>query len=100
MFDIKSFYSKLNHDKLKKAWCDLLKVDRLNKAHFNVFNAATNFRYILRDELIIDITKRGRRPGFDEKKLAAIRKYDGAEAFFSSVEEVKHPMKKAADWFS
>jgi hypothetical protein len=28
-------------------------------------------------------TKRGRRTGFDEKKLAAIRKYEGTEAFFS-----------------
>lgn len=93
MFDIKSFFSELNHDKLKKAWCDLLKVDRLDKAHFNVFNAATNFRYILRDELRINPTKRGRRTGFDEKKLAAIRKYEGIEAFFSSVEDFKDAIK-------
>jgi hypothetical protein len=93
MFDIKSFFSELNHERLKKAWCSLLKVDRLNKAHFNVFNAATNFRYILKDELRINPLKKGRRTGFDEKKLAAIRKYDGIEAFFSSVDEFREAIQ-------
>ncbi len=89
MFDIKSFFSELNHKRLKKAWCDLLKVERLNQAHFNVFNAATNFRYILKDELRVEPQKRGRRSGFDEKKLASIRKYNGVESFFSSIDDFK-----------
>ncbi|SEN04193.1 Reverse transcriptase (RNA-dependent DNA polymerase) [Mucilaginibacter gossypiicola] len=93
MFDIKSFFSELNHEKLKKAWCDLLKVERLDKANFNVFNAATNFRYILKDELRIGSRSRGKRNGFDEKKLAEIRKYQGIEAFFSSIEDFENAIK-------
>ncbi len=93
MFDIKSFFSELNHKKLKQAWCNLLKVDKLNKAHFNVFNAATEFRYILKDELRLNSASKGRRRGFDEKKLASIRKNHGIEAFFESVDDFKEALK-------
>ncbi len=93
MFDIKSFFSELNHIKLKKAWCDLLKVEKLNNAHFNVFNASTNFRYILKDELRVGYKSEGRRNGFDEKKLAEIRKYQGIEAFYSSIDEFKYAIR-------
>jgi hypothetical protein len=34
-----------------------------------------------------------RRTGFDEKKLAAIRKHEDTEAFFSSVEDFKDSIK-------
>ena len=93
MFDIKSFFSELNHQKLKEAWCDLLNVNRLDPANFNVFKAATEFRYILRDDLRVKPEKHGKRSGFDEKKLSAIRKYQGIEAFFSSIEEFKEALK-------
>lgn len=93
MFDIKSFFSELNHEKLKKAWCSLLKVEKLDRAHFNVYKAATNFRYILKDELRVSSAKKGRRSEFDEKKLASIRKYQGIESFFSSIEDFKLAIK-------
>jgi len=93
MFDIKSFFSELNHEKLKKAWCSLLNEDELNKAHFNVFKAATSFRYILKDELRVGSSNRGRRPGFDEKKLASIRKNQGIESFFASIDDFKLAIK-------
>jgi len=89
MFDIKSFFSNLNHDKLKKAWCKLFNLTRLNAAHFNVFNAATNFRYIMRDDLRVRPGNKGRRSGFNEKKLAHIRKTKGIEAYFESVEDFR-----------
>ena len=96
MFDIKSFFSELNHDKLKEAWCKLLNVIRLNPAHFNVFNAATNFRYILRDDLRLNPHNHGKRSGFDEKKLASIRKKYGKEAFFESEEDFRNAVKDKA----
>jgi len=93
MFDIKSFFSELNHEKLKQAWCNLLEVDRLAADHFNVFKAATDFRYILKDELRLKPGKQGKRSGFDERKLSAIRKYHGIEAFYSSIEEFREALK-------
>lgn len=93
MFDIKSFFSELNHNKLKEAWCDLLEVQRLNAAYFNVFKAATEFRYILKDDLRIKQSSRGRRNGFDERKLASIRRNHGREAFFESVEDFRNVLK-------
>lgn len=93
MFDIKSFFSELNHDLLKAAWCNLLNVDRLPNDHFNVFNASTKFSYILRDELRLKHSVKGRRSGFDEKKLASIRKNKGLECFFESNEDLRNAIK-------
>ncbi|WP_316795098.1 reverse transcriptase domain-containing protein [Pedobacter agri] len=93
MFDIKSFFSELNHELIKKKWCELLNVNRLPDAEFNVFNSATDFRYILRDELRVKSIKNGRRGGFDEKKLAAIRKHRGIEAFYESPEDFRKAIK-------
>lgn len=90
MFDIKSFFSELDHHQLKSAWCSLLGVRMLPKDHFNVFNAATNFRYILRDELRLKGTTGGKRKGFDERKLAEIRKVHGKECFFESLQDFRH----------
>jgi hypothetical protein len=93
MFDIKSFFSEIDHQLLKKAWCDLLKTERLEKDHFNVFNAATNFSYILLNDLRISKNKNGRRNGFDEKKLAYIRRTTGKEAFFESEKDFRDAIK-------
>jgi len=93
MFDIKSFFSELNHKKLKEAWCKLIGVDKLNAAHFNVFKASTDFRYILRDDLRINPKRKGRRSGFDERELARIRRETGQEAFFGSIDEFKEFLK-------
>jgi hypothetical protein len=93
MFDIKSFFSELNHEKLKRAWCKLLGKDRLPKDHYNVFKASTQFKYILRDDLRIKKTLNGKRSGFDERKLARIRKEHGIEAFFENEKDFRDAIK-------
>jgi len=90
MFDIKSFFSELNHEKLKEAWCRLFGINRLNKAQFNVFKAVTDFRYILKDDLRLKSNNKRKRAGFDERKLAKIRKSLGTESFFESIKEFKN----------
>jgi hypothetical protein len=94
MYDIKSFFSELNHEKLKEAWSKLIGVEKLNPAHFNVFKAATKFRYILRDDLRTYKKGVGRRSGFDERKLAHIRKTTGTEAFFESISDFKDAIER------
>jgi len=93
MFDIKSFFNELNHNKLKQAWCKLIGTEKLSPADYNVFNAATNFKYILLDELRVKRNSNGRRYGFNEKKLAHNRKEHGVEAFFESVEAFRDAIK-------
>jgi len=93
MFDIKSFFSELDHDKLKSAWAKLLnQSERLDDDHFNVFRAATDFRYILLDDLRIRKKKSSRRSGFDERKLFNTRK-KGIEAHFESISDFKAAIK-------
>ena len=89
MFDIKSFFSDLDHKKLKDAWCKLFGVEKLDEAEFNVFKAVTDFRYILKDDLRLKSTNKRRRAGFDEKKLARIRKTLGTDSFFESINDFK-----------
>ncbi|MFB9841130.1 reverse transcriptase domain-containing protein [Mucilaginibacter ginsenosidivorans] len=93
MFDIKSFFSELNHEKLKRAWCKLLDKDRLPKDHYNVFKASTQFKYILRDELRLKKSTNGKRAGFDERMLAKIRKEHGIEAFFENEKAFREAIK-------
>lgn len=89
MFDIKSFFSELDHKLLKTAWCDLLRVSVLPKDHYNVFKATTKFRYILKDDLRLKTNNGRRKSGFDERKLAHIRKVHGKECFFESLEDFR-----------
>lgn len=104
MFDIESFFSSLNHTKLKLAWAKLLDRPKENGEiwktlpddHYNVFKACTQFNYILKDNLRIKKNEKGRKGGFDEKKLATIRKNYGIESFFSSPDEFRNKIKSGA----
>lgn len=65
------------------------------KDHYNVFKACTKFRYVLLDDLRIQRKNRkGRRLGFDESKLAKIRKEKGFKCFFESNEEFRKTIKE------
>ncbi|PBQ34569.1 hypothetical protein CNR22_23250 [Sphingobacteriaceae bacterium] len=93
-FDIKSFFSRLDHLMLKKAWMKLLDTNRLSPDHYNVFKAATNFSYIMRDELRINKKlKSGKKSPFDEKELAMIRNKKGFHSFFESPKAFRDRIK-------
>ncbi len=92
-FDIKSFFSSLNHKRLKNAWAKLINEDLLPKDHYNVFKATTRFSYIMLDDLRIRRSVGGRKAPFDEKNLAKIRNKHGINAFFASPEEFRHKIK-------
>lgn len=93
-FDLKSFFPSLNHQYLKEKWKWLLEVDELPKDHYNVFKACTKFKYVLLDDLRMPKKyKSGRKRGFDESKLAKIRKDNGFKCFFSSNMELRDNIK-------
>ncbi|ROI00056.1 reverse transcriptase domain-containing protein [Chryseobacterium daecheongense] len=92
-FDLKSFFSSLNHQFLKQKWKWLLGVNELPKDHYNVFKACTKFRYVLLDDLRVRNNRSGRKSGFDESKLAKIRKERGYKCFFQSNEEFRRTIK-------
>lgn len=93
-FDLKSFFPSLNHQFLKQKWKWLLGVDELPKDHYNVFKACTKFRYVLLDDLRVRNNRNGRKSGFDESKLAKIRKEKGYKCFFQSNEEFRKTIKE------
>lgn len=93
-FDLKSFFPSLNHQFLKQKWKWLLDVDELPKDHYNVFKACTKFRYVLLDDLRIRNDRNGRKSGFDESKLAKIRKEKGYKCFFESNEEFRRTISE------
>jgi hypothetical protein len=92
-FDIKSFFSSLNHTYLKEKWEALLGVETLPKNHLNVFNSATKFSFIYKDDLRKFNKIQGRKSDFEEKKLASIRNKEGFKAFFSSPQEFRDSIK-------
>src|SRR5690554_4845731 len=94
-FDIKSFFSTLNHRFLYKEWCENIGKDKLPKDHLNVFKAATNFSFINKDQLRAKPkNKNGKRSGFDEKRLAEIRNKYGVNAFFESAQAFRQAVKR------
>lgn len=92
-FDIKSFFSSINHDVLKDAWSKLLDLERLPKDHFSVFKASTAFSYVMKDDLRMYKKRHGRRAGFNEKKLAKIRNRFGVNSFFESPSDFRNAIK-------
>ena len=92
-FDIQSFFSSLDHNLLEKKWANLIGEEELPRHHKNVFKSCTDFRYILKDDLRITTNKNGKRSGFDEKKLAQIRREKGFKCFFESNEEFRKNIK-------
>lgn len=91
-FDIESFFSSIDHKVLKTAWISLLQKPTMPADHYNVYRAATRFAYINRDDLRISHQNYGSRAGFDEKKLAEIRKL-GIVAFFESPKAFRRELK-------
>jgi len=81
-FDIKSFFTSLNHRHLKKSWCRLLGAQALPTDHYNIYKSITRFSYIKRDDF------RVKNKSFDEGKLAKNRE-KGIHAFFESPLELR-----------
>lgn len=66
-FDIKSFFDSLNHDYLKKCWCDLLEVTRLPQDHFQVYKSLTAHALVKKSDLykVFSIPKKNpKKKGF------------------------------------
>jgi hypothetical protein len=93
-FDIKSFFSTLNHEFLRDYWKEIMGFETMKADHESVLKAATNFSFIYKDDLRqIKRNRQGRRPNFDEKKLAEIGNKKGFSAFFESPKEFRENIK-------
>ncbi|MGN6647441.1 MAG: reverse transcriptase domain-containing protein, partial [Cytophaga sp.] len=90
-FDIKSFFSSLDHNILKEQWARVIGTEKLPKDHYNVFKAATRFSYIMRDDLR-DKNSYNKKGHFNEKELARHRK-KGVQAFFESPKQFREKIK-------
>ena len=44
--DISSFFDNLDHEHLKKEWCNVLGVKKLPPDHYSIFKRLTNFKYV------------------------------------------------------
>jgi hypothetical protein len=91
-FDIKSFFSRINHSILKSVWSEIIQQPNLPPDHYNVFKAATKFSYIMRDDFRVKQHFKGKKTGFNEKKLAEIRK-TGKICLFESPEDFRNNIK-------
>lgn len=92
-FDIKGFFSSLDHQILKEKWGFIIDEKKLPNDHYNVFKSCTNFSYVLKDDLRKFSKKSGRKSQFDESKLARIRKEKGFKCFFESNEDFRNHIK-------
>ncbi|RKE55906.1 reverse transcriptase domain-containing protein [Sphingobacterium detergens] len=91
-FDIKSFFNEIDHFLLKKQWAEILGLDMLPTDHYNVFKGVTRFSYIMKDSFRVGEKYKGRRPGFNEKKLSQHRK-NKIHSFFESPKEFREAIR-------
>lgn len=80
-FDIENFFPSLNHKKLKLIWAKILGCKALPEDHYNIYKAATKFKYVKLNDLKI------KKNHFDEKKLVQLKK-EGKHAFFNNIKEL------------
>lgn len=92
-FDIKGFFSSLDHKILKEKWAFIIDEEKLPSDHYNVFKSCTNFSYVLKDDLRKFNKKTGRKSQFDESRLAEIRRKRGFKCFFDSNEDFRKHIK-------
>ncbi|WP_161499291.1 reverse transcriptase domain-containing protein [Flavipsychrobacter stenotrophus] len=91
-FDIKNFFPSLDHNILKGIWAKLFSCERLPPDHYNVFKAATQFSYIMLDDLRMS-NNGSSKLGYNEKELAKIRNIHGVNAFFESPKHFRDKIK-------
>lgn len=91
-FDIKSFFSTLNHSFLYSKWAALIGVSDLPKDHLNVFNSAAKFSFIYKNDL--KNLGAGTKRKFNEKRLANIRNMNGYRAYFDSPKDFRTHVKE------
>ena len=100
-FDVSNFFDNLNHKLLLQEWCKLLKVDKLDDAHFNLYKSLTRFNYVelmdlftrYKDQIITEKRdKRGNLLGRRSKRVSAIKylRNQNAVSFCSSTEFFKN----------
>lgn len=94
-FDLKSFFSSIDHQYLKAKWQWLLNTKKLPDDHYNVFKSCTKFKYVLLDDLRkFGRQNKNKRNTFDESKLAKIRREKGFKCFFESNSEFRKSIKE------
>lgn len=91
-FDIKSFFSTLNHSFLYKKWAELINEKELPPDHLNVFKSATKFSFIYKNDL--KRLGKGSNKRYDEKRLANIRNNNGYRAYFDSPKDFRNSVKE------
>lgn len=90
-FDIKSFFSTLNHSFLYKKWAELIGEEILPRDHLNLFKAVTKFSFIYKNDL--KKLGLGSKNKYDEHRLAQIRNKNGFRAYFDSPADFRNSVK-------
>jgi hypothetical protein len=73
--DITGFFENLDHNILKRTWCELLSENCLPKDHYNVFKSITKFSLVSKDEVYkqFNISKNNPRDG--RKRICTAKEF-------------------------
>jgi len=68
-FDVTGFFDNLNHDILKKSWCELLNSKKLPEDHYNVFKSLTKFSKVNKNKLYETFSISKKNPKKEHKRI-------------------------------
>ncbi len=74
-FDVEKFFDRLDHSRLKEAWANLLKVERLPADHFAVFKAITKSSRVDKVALYNKLGISVHNPRVEGKRLCSAKQF-------------------------
>lgn len=67
--DVSGFFDHLDHNVLKKQWCDLLDLNSLPPDHYNIYKSLTKFSYVERRALYEKLSISASNPKRDRRRV-------------------------------
>lgn len=73
--DFTKFFDTLDHDLIKRSWCNLLEVDQLPKDHYNVYKSITKFAMVDKLKLYSLLNISNNNPKRDKRRICSITEF-------------------------
>lgn len=89
-FDISDFFPSIDHQLLFAAWARLFDADKLDKCHYRIYRAVTQYSYIYRNDLQRHL--HGNQRAMDKQMRHNIEQ--GVEAYFESPRHMRAAIRQ------
>lgn len=73
--DVTGFFDNLDHEIIKRSWCELLSEPRLPNDHYNVFKSITKFSLVSKDDVYRQLNIPKNNPRAGRKRICTAKEF-------------------------